>query len=305
MVRTHSTDRTMTTLKKLFCAFALFSLAGCTHFNNQATLVDQQQATIWDSKTSRWIDEPALIKGLQNADYVVVGELHHSAYLRDRLLDVLKELNNKQWLEAVVMDSLQSKLNTEELTWLEQLEKHNPALVDRYKALITWLEEERVPLVAAAIPLDKLHSMKEKEARAWLKKQTSQTLTEDQLKQLKGILSHSHPVSEENEDKADYLMAAQQLQDYFMARMLTAVKENSVLITRAFHARHDLGLTPYIKAAQPDAKVKNLLMLSSMEDKDSLMNSLMQMSDQYDYIWLKSSEKGLMLAPGENASDKN
>ena len=302
----------MTKLKQLFCAFALSSLAGCTHLtNDQTSSVDQQSdvvsATIWDSKTSQWVDEDTMIRGLQNAQYILVGELHHSQYLRDRLLDILKKLHHQKWLEVVAMDSLQSRLNTDELTWLEQLEKHNPNLVNRYKTLIEWLEQENIPVVAAAIPMDKLHAMKEKDARKWLKEQTRHTLSDEQISQLKSILSQNHSASEPNDEQTDYLLAAQQLQDYFMARMLVAVKENSVLITRAFHARHDMGLTPYIKAARPSARVKNLLLLSSIEDKDNLMTSLKEMSKQYDYIWLKSSEKGLMLAPGENknSSEQN
>ena len=197
------------------------------------------------------IDEADLIKGLRDARYIVVGELHQSHYLQDQLLNLLKALNQQQWLEAVAMDSLQSKLNSEELTYLEQLEKRSPTLHNRYKTLIEWLEKEQIPVIAAAVPVTKLRAMKDKEARKWLKTQTGKTLSEQQIKQLRDIMSQSHPAPTEGiDEKVDYLLAAQQLQDYFMARLLLAVKENSVLITRAFHARHDIGLTPYIKVGR-------------------------------------------------------
>ncbi|MET4696502.1 ChaN family lipoprotein [Endozoicomonas lisbonensis] len=291
----------MTRLTKIAFLYLAFILAGCTQLTKNQT-APSDSATIWDSSNERWIDEVGLVKGLQNARYIIVGETFIGE--QDQLLNLLKELNQQQWLEAVAMDSLQSKLNTEELTYLEQLEKRSPALHNRYKTLIEWLEKEEIPVIAAAVPVEKLRSMKDKDARKWLKTQTGKALSEQQIRQLREIMSQSHPAAEEGVDeKVDYLLAAQQLQDYFMARLLLAVKENSVLITRPFHARHDLGLTPYIKAADPDAKVKSLLILPAMEDNDQL-NSLKAMSGQYDYIWLKPYEKGFMLAPAEDRAEQ-
>ena len=294
----------MIKLTKTGFIFLAFLLAGCAHLSKDRASTPQppieSSATIWDSSHHRWIDEADLMKDLRDARYIVVGELHQSHYLQEQLLNLLKALNRQQWLGAVAMDSLHSKLNTDERTYLEQLEKRSPTLHNRYKTLIEWLEKEQIPVIAAAVPVAKLRAMKDKEARKWLKTQTGKTLSEQQIKQLRDIMSQSHPASEEGiDEKVDYLLAAQQLQDYFMARLLLAVKENSVLITRAFHARNDIGLTPYIKAAEPDARVKSLLMLSTTEDHDQL-NSLKAMSGQYDYIWLKTYEKGFMLAPAED-----
>ncbi|MCW7555654.1 ChaN family lipoprotein [Endozoicomonas gorgoniicola] len=291
----------MTKLTKTGFIFLAFLLAGCAHLSKDRAATPQlpieSSATIWDSSHHRWIDEADLIKGLRDARYIVIGELvagelHQSRYLQEQLLNLLKALNRHQRLGAVAMDSLQSKLNTEELTYLEQLEKRSPALHSRYKTLIEWLEKEEIPVIAAAVPVAKLRAMKDKEARKWLKTQTGKTLSEQQIKQLRDIMSQSHPAPAEGiDEKVDYLLAAQQLQDYFMARLLLAVKENSVLITRAFHARNDIGLTPYIKAAEPDARVKSLLMLSATEDSDQLQNSLKAISGQYDYIWLISPRR--------------
>ncbi|WP_160174093.1 ChaN family lipoprotein [Endozoicomonas montiporae] len=290
----------MTKLTKICFVILAFTLAGCAQLSRDQE-PSKPSAEIWDSSNKRWINETELAKGLQDARYIVVGELHQSRYLQNQLLNLLKTLNKEQWLEAVAMDSLQSKLNAEELTYLEQLEKQSPALHSRYKSLIEWLEQEEIPVIAAAVPMDKLQAMKDKEARKWLKAQTGKALSEQQMQQLRTIMSQSHPASKDNlEEKVDYLLAAQQLQDYFMARMLLAVKENSVLITRAFHARNDLGLAPYLKAGEPDAKVKSLLMIST-DDDDEVQDELKAMSRQYDYIWLKHHGKSLMLAP---AGDK-
>ncbi|OED45021.1 hypothetical protein ACH42_06010 [Endozoicomonas sp. (ex Bugula neritina AB1)] len=298
----------MIRLTQLFFICTLLSLTGCAHLATDNTATDNTQtAAIWDSKNSRWVDKPTLVKELQNVHYVVVGELHQSDYLRDQLLGVLKDLHNKKWLKAVALDSLDPKLNSEESTWLEQLEKKHPALKSRYKALVEWLEHEDIPLIAAAVPLDKLKSMKQKKARDWLKEQTHQTLTEQQIDELKNIMASSHPDSlskedlEKHKERTDYMVAAQQLQDYFMARMLLAVKEHSIMITRAFHARNDLGMPVYIKAAQPNANVKSLLMVSTMDDTGGLADYLNETSGQYDFIWLKSLDAGFLLAPKHEA----
>jgi uncharacterized iron-regulated protein len=91
-----------------------------------------------------------------------------------------------------------------------------------------------------------------------------------------------------------------QLNNYriiLMARMLLALKQQTVLVTRAFHARKDLGVPPYICLSQPNAKVKSILMVSSMDDREGLMDQLMNMNKHYDYIWLKCSDHGPSLAP--------
>ena len=290
----------MTQLIKTGFVILAFMLAGCAQLTKDKA-ASKPTAEIWDSSSKRWIDDKELAKSLQDARYIVVGELHQSRYLQNQLLNLLKTLNEQQWLEAVAMDSLQSKLNSEELTYLEQLEKQSPALHSRYKSLIEWLEKEEIPVIAAAAPMDKLRTMKDKEARQWLKEKTGKTLSEQQIKKLRSIISESHPASTANlDEKVDHLLAVQQLQDYFMARLLLAVKENSVLITRAFHARNDLGMAPYIKAADPNANVKSLLMISAEAD-DELQDDLKEMSQLYDYIWLQQHGKSLLLAP---AADK-
>ena len=278
-------------------AAAIILLTGCANLTQ-----DQSQSGIWDSRKSQWVDQPTLVKDLLDSKYVVVGELHQNDYLRDRLLELLKELKEQEWLEAVAMDTLQSKHLGDEMTWLEQLEKRNPQLVTRYKTLIEWLDEEDIPLIAAAVPLDKLKSMINQDAQQWLREQTRTTLTDKQLEDLKNILWSSHPGKNEDEasEKLDYLLAAQQLQDYFMARMLRAIKANSVLITRAFHARNDLGIVPYIKADGSNPKTTSILMLSTMDSQEDMTEALKSFAGQYDYVWLRSSDKGLLLAPTED-----
>lgn len=301
----------MTKFLKATLVCTLVTLAGCSQFALKPS-GSPGQAGIWDSNKNQWIDQPTLVKNLQNAKYIVVGELHQGDYLRDRLLEILKELRNEEWLEAVALDVVQSRHLADEMTWLEQLEKQNPKLLNRYKALIEWLEEEDIPLIAAAVPLNKLQSMKQQDAQQWLRQQTRKTLSDKQLEQLKEILAGSHPQahpqkSDDGAARLEYMLAAQQLQDYFMARLLQAVKVNSVIITRAFHARNDLGVVPYIKAGDPNTETTSLLMVSTMDSGADMADILKSMAGQYDYVWLRFSEKGLLLAPnqkGDTADDK-
>ena len=281
-------------------------LAGCA----QLRPVPDKDYAIWDRSRDRWITESELVSDLRKTDYILIGELHQSQLLQEKLLEILKQLKKDQWLEAIVLDSLQSKLSVEELTSPEQLEKVSSESLQDHGPLIEWVEQEQVPLVAAGMTRDKLQSMKKPEARQWLEERTRGVLPEPEREKLRKILSSSHPseegVSKEKlRESSDYLLAAQQLQDYFMARMLLALKQNSVLITRAFHARNDLGVTPYLNAQKPDSKVKSILMVSSMQSRDSLMQRVAPTNGEYDYIWLKSSETGLLLAPQEERVKAN
>lgn len=283
----------------LFILTILLSfLAGCT----QLRPVPDKDYAIWDRSRDRWITESELVSDLRKTDYVLIGDLHQSQLLQERLLAVLQQLKKDRWLEAIVLDALQSKLSVEELTYPKPLDKVSSKPLGHYGPLIEWVEQEQVPLVAAGMTRDKLQSMKKPEARQWLEEKTRGVLPEQEREKLRQILSSSHPkpegVSEEKlRESSDYLLAAQQLQDYFMARMLLALKQNSVLITRAFHARNDMGVTPYLYAQNPDSKIKSILMISSMQSRDSLLQMVARSNGEYDYIWIKTSETGLLLAP--------
>ena len=270
-------------------------LAGCA----QLRPAPDKDYAIWDRSRDRWITESELVSDLRKTDYVLIGDLNQSKMLQERLLEVLGQLKKDQWLEAIVLDALQSKLSVEELTYPEQLEKLSGESLGRYGPLIEWVEQEQVPLVAAGMARDKLQSMKKPEARQWLEEKNRGVLSEQDLERLRQILSASHPASEDSKN-TDYLLAAQQLQDYFMARILLALKQKSVLITRAFHARNDLGVTPYLTAQNPDSKVRSILIVSSMQSRDSLLQMVAPTNGEYDYIWMKASETGLLLAPQED-----
>lgn len=281
--------------------FVYITLSGCA---TQPKTPDSNIA-IWDSQKERWIEQPAMLKDLKTSNYVVIGELHKNAELRNHFISLMSELKEADWLNVVALDSLQSKLNSDESTYLEQLEKQAPQLLAHYQPIVEWVEGNDIPLVAAAIPQDKIQSMKNPKPRAWLDEQTKGALSQKHIDELRSILSKGHPSAKEQSEQLDYMQASMQLQDYFMARILVTLKQNALLVTRAFHARKDLGIEPYIKASDPSAKVKTILMISSMQDRASLSRMLMEMSEHYDYIWLKSSDVGPLIAPQPpEASDK-
>ena len=273
-------------------------LSGCV----TAPKVPETGLFIWDTRQDQWVEEPSMVSCLKAADYIVVGEMQLSPQLNDEFLRLLQNLKDNQWLQVVALDVLQPKLNSEENTYLEQLEKQAPHLISGYKPIIEWVEQTDIPLVAAAIPRDRIKSLKDPAAREWLNHEIKDVLDPSQTSMLKEILNASHPSEEQkNPELEGYLLAAQQLQDYFMARMLLALKQNTILVTRAFHARKDLGVVPYIKKSQPGSQIKSVLMITSMEDRNQLMSSVMKMDKQYDYVWIKKPDRAPMLAPGSEA----
>ena len=263
-------------------------------------------AVVWDSNSDQWVTPEAMTDKLTNVQYVVIGELYQSLSMRDQLLNALDDLKHDGWLKVLAIDVLSPEVAAEGKNYMQQLDSAPPVLADRYRPFVIWAnQQDDVVLLGTATPKGKLASMKNPEGQQWLSEQTQGVLSERKQKELQKILTESHPSKAKNESAGQYLLAAQKLNDYFMARMVTATKQNSVLLTRAFHARKDLGVQPYIQKIEPSAKIISVLMLGSLDDQklpDHLFDELKQ---HYDYVWLQKPENNLMLAPKSHDSLQN
>ena len=72
-----------------------------------------------------------------------------------------------------------------------------------------------------------------------------------------------------------------------MAEALIRQKKKVVLLSRAFHARSDLGVSRYIKASQPNSMVKSILMYSPEDQTLSKDTIIEEMKPYYDFIWIE------------------
>ena len=212
-------------------------------------------AVVWDKNNNRWVTPEAMTTELSKVKYVVIGEMYQSFTMRDQLLNSLDSLKHDGWLKVLVLDALKPEVATEGQSYIQQLDSAPSFLADRYRPFVIWADQQDdVVLLGAATPKEKLSSLKNPEGRKWLAEQTRDVLPEEKQKYLREVLTVSHPGSNTDDNANEYLLSAQQLHDYFMARMVTSTRQNTVLITRAFHARKDLGVEPYIKNWNPEQK---------------------------------------------------
>lgn len=262
-------------------------------------------AIIWDNNSNQWVTPETMTGKLVNAQYVVIGELYQSLSMRDQLLNTLDGLKHDGWLKVLAIDVLRPEVAAEGRDYMQQLDSAPPPVTDRYRPFVLWAnQQDDVVLLGTATPKEKLSSMKKPEGQQWLSEQTQGVLSERKQKYLQKVLTESHSGSEKDEGADQYLLAAQKLNDYFMARMITATRQNTVLLTRAFHARKDLGVEPYIRKIEPEAKVVSVLMLGPLNDQKLPDHLIDELKQHYDYIWLQKPENNLMLAPKSQDSSQ-
>ena len=249
-------------------------------------------ATVWDSNNNQWVTPAAMTRQLTTARYVVIGEMYQSLSMRDQLLNALESLKHAGWLEVLAIDALKPEIPAQHQSYLEQLDSAPATLAEHFRPFVIWAnQQDDMVLLGTALPPDKLASMKSPEGLTWLAEQTRGALSEKRQKYLQKVLAETHSQSEIDYLTHEYTLAAQQLIDYFMARTVTLNPQNTVLLTKTFHARKDLGVEPYIKNLEPGAKVVSVLMLGPFNGRQLISHQIDELQEYYDYIWLQEPEE--------------
>ncbi|OED49819.1 hypothetical protein ACH42_01660 [Endozoicomonas sp. (ex Bugula neritina AB1)] len=282
----------MTTYRLIILLIATL-LAGCA----LQPPTKKPNATILDNTSGQWVTPQTLPEKLAKADYVIVGELHNSHKMRDDLINTLKTLRHNNQLDALVIDALKPRSEPTTHSYLEQLNSAHSALADHFRPIVIWAEQNNVTLIGAATPKEQFNNLKTPEGQHWLKQQTKGALTADKEKELTQILENVHPTAKMPPSKSSFMLSAQQLHDYLSARTLASAGDQSVLITRAFHARKDLGVSPYLHKLKPGVSIVTLLMIEPMNGEDVSQEDINSMKKQYDYIWVQKNEPNLLIAP--------
>ena len=254
-------------------------LTGCT----KVASPPQGQYAIWDNHEKQWISESELKAGLQSADFILIGGQHQSEQGQEQLLHILRPLSEKKWLQAVVMDyyPVSALPNGQTLSAI-------PANGPTHNLLRQWSEKENIPLYAGGVSKAEIKSMKDEAKRNELSVHVDGVLSEENNNKLRDTLSPYHG----KKSNSNYMMAAQQLQDYRMAQVLLSLDRRVVLLSRTFHARNDMGVPPYLKVKKANTKTKSLLMHPSLKGHhwkktpDSAMEA-------FDYVWMGLSHQAL------------
>ena len=135
-------------------------------------------ATVWDSSNHQWITPEALTGKLATAQYVVIGEMHHSLSMRDQLLNTLDCLRHENRLKVLAIDVLKPEMASGPEDFMQQLDKAPEALADRYRPFVIWANQSNVMLLGTATPKEQLASMKTPDGQQWLAEETRGVLPE-------------------------------------------------------------------------------------------------------------------------------
>lgn len=234
---------------------------------------------------------------LMSANYVVIGEMYQSFTMRDQLLSSLDQLKQGKWLQVLAIDALKTNEDSGTSNYLKQMDSMPSSLAYHYRPFVLWANQNDVVLLGASTPKEKLNGLRKPEGQQWIEQQTLGVLTRHNQQTLQNILNEAHPVDKQDQNKNRYLLAAHKLNDYFMARLITSTTQNTLLLTRAFHARKDLGVEPYIQKLKPGSKITTVLMLGSEYNQELPSDQINSMKQYYDYVWLQKPEQTPLLAP--------
>ena len=284
-------------LYRIWILSILVALTGCAVKKQPRSPAN----VIWDSKQQLWISPGALYEQLPGTQFIVIGELHESPKMRNKLLQTLDYLRLKNSLNVLFIDAFSSNTSSDLQLFSDHFKSAPPPVADYFRPVVLWAEQNEIILQGAATPKEKLGSLKSREGQDWVEKRTSGVLSREQQQALYDILVESHPSLTEQPRQGQYFLAAHKLQDDFMARLMVATQQNTVLLTRAFHARKDLGIEPYIRNLKPESTIVSMLMLGLADDQDApdeLVNSL---KNDYDFIWFQQPDKHLLLAPKDQS----
>ncbi|WP_263081024.1 ChaN family lipoprotein [Endozoicomonas sp. Mp262] len=261
-------------------------VTGCEKFQPKGIA----RSGIWDSFRQDWITEEEFSESLGSADFIIIGDLQNAPSLGHQLTLLMDSMKKRGKVELLALDELSASYSHDGKKAAEGVfrEKYDAAAFEKYKPLFQWADREGISITGTALPPEQLQSLKNKEERKKFAVKVEGSLTRESLRELTQTLECSHRPGSLS---TDYLVLAHQFKDYTMADRLLSEGKKSLLVTRAFHARLDLGVNRYIKVRKPSSSVKSVLMYSSLDDSLSSPGDE-EMKSWYDYIWVNPGAKG-------------
>lgn len=258
---------------------ALLSLWGCASELSSPGLILAPA----ESAGKTLDDIPALVDQLEQADFIVLGELHDNAEHHALQDAILRELHKRGWLKQIAMEMLQPNQQqaadlavqggVSDLNELNTfLDWHEGWDWELYGPIVSWAVAENVPLVAANLAPEELAMVREYAIRFSheLLPEEGQKLHRERFRE-----AHCNTIDATTEER---MLRVQISRDVRMANRLVS-REGTVLITGNWHARKDIGVPNYMKVVRPDARV---LVVGALEPSDAVLAR----PELYDVVWM-------------------
>lgn len=254
---------------------------------------------IWDSALGDFIAPGDLLAGVENRNYILLGEKHDNPdhhLLQQTLLTYFLQQGR---LSRVAFEMLED--DKQEL--LENISRQDFSTLDELKSYLDWDEEgwdwsfygsliqsaylADISIAAANISTDAMMQV----YREDLSPEIAEVLGESIMTQLELDIDESH-CGLLPETQFPSMVKVQQARDYAMAQSLGGYEAGqlNVLIAGNYHVRHDLGVPNYLLAGEASLSRDQIASIAFMEVDNSETEAaayLQKFGDvrAYDYIW--------------------
>lgn len=251
---------------------------------------------IWDVAAKRFIDRDTLARELARADYVLLGETHdnpqhheHQAWAIEQLLKVRRK--PPVAFEMIIPPQLAKLPASGELTadrLFDLLDWDNSGWPDRsyYRPLFETVLAAGLPVRAANLERAELRGLIQG-GSAGLPADVAEllqrvTLSEQDAAGLRQEIADSHCGALPTQ-QVDGLSLGQQVRDAVMARALVKARSEhgAVLIAGNGHVRSDRGAPAYVRAADPQRRLRSLAWQEVREE--------MPVPNDYAAVWAAPS----------------
>lgn len=254
---------------------------------------------IWDSRADKFIAADELLKRIEGASYLLLGEKHDNPdhhVLQLRALDHVLQTDRVSAVSFEMMSSEQQPLLQElSLSRQSSLEQINEHLQwdndgwdwDYYGPLVYSAIEAGVLINAANISNEEMMEVYGAPTSA----EIEGVLDEETMVALEKDIDESH-CGMLPESQFPAMVRVQQARDYAMAASLASNTERQlqVLIAGNYHIRRDLGVPNYLLNRQSNLGESQIVSLAFMEvdgASNDPVDYLQQFGSEraYDYIW--------------------
>ena len=285
---------------------------------------------IWDVGAHRFIDAQSLIRALDGATFVLLGEIHDNREHHAHQAEILGALLQTGRRPAVAFEQFDREYQSDIDAAIARGDAPD-ALADtahfdrkgwrweNYQPLVALALDAHVPIVAANFSRTEARTVAAKgfaastpdKARLGLDRAWSRTRNDALLDSL--VAGHCGALTR---DDVAPIALAQRARDAVMADALLAQQQRGVvLIAGAGHARRDLGVPLYLHARAPKARIVSIAFTETTVDAkraSDYVDAPVGASRVYDYLWFTAGAEradpcagfsAARMKPGASAPD--
>jgi uncharacterized iron-regulated protein len=246
----------------LVLGFSLLTACTMQQKNGKVLYADHQLAgKVWDVKAARYIDQPGFNQRITNAEYLLLGELHHNPVHHQNQARIIRQLASAGREASVAFEMIDrqqgKRLAAEKTTSVDELiDSLNKSETgwdyeNQYKTVFAATLAAGFRVDAANLNRNELMGLVAQGEEGLPQNYRSMLertpLTPQLLADLTSEIKRSH-CDLLDQDTAEKMALAQRVRDASLASsLLQSDKPVKVLVAGIGHVRNDRGVPPYLK----------------------------------------------------------